>query len=537
MKHRHILALAALAGLGGVTTLHSASLAAEVDCRAVTDYASLAYCLEAAQDITLQSDVQFPKATSSLAYNAPGESITLDLGSHSILGHASGFGRSVLEVLAGDITIENGSIGSTTLPSTSLAVRSLAGRDDTSYTVVRIRDNVQLLSSDGYGIQIMDDSKHSYSAFVDFSGHITAKTGIYVEEDIQNHENYPSIHIGSTATITATGAHAIVAGGYAGWNIDAAHLTGQSGLGIKSGKFYINGAQVHATGANTTPRPMAADMRNTGAALQLEVVSGATDESEFYIESGQFISDHGYAIVEYPFDTSAEDISLMSFRVNTGEFVGTYDFDDSVIATSTGAFIWYFGDGQMLEDGSMFLETMDAYDSHKMTIAKYASSVTGFDAMLTDPRYSDVERIVPVFTPLGTLDPYDEESLLEAGYDDAEVLDVYDLSPRAFLYDMGTPEPHMSRIYSLVTSTGDYPITFTMDIPDVPELPSGYQREYFVLNFHMDLRTGEYDIIRLPVILSEDDTSYSFSTNRFSTFALAYRDILIPTVPDTGIPD
>lgn len=535
MKVKYAFALAVLAGISGLCVLRDDSMADGADCQNVTTYAEIDACLRNADDILLKSDIQLPRLSSTLRYNRPGESTVLDLGGHTLAGATEGYSAAVLEVRAGELTIKNGTIGGKNLPGHPLVIHSVAEVDDTSYTVVNVEKDVKLLSEMGYGIKIEDEAKHAYATVLNMDGEIDAYTGIYVEEDVMNHENYPSIHIGSTAKITASGAHAIVAGGYAGWNIEAAQLTGKSGMGVKSGRFYIDGAEIRATGEDTYPRPMAADMRNTGAALQIEVIAGETDESEMYVKSGKFVSEKGYAINEYPQNVNSESVSLGKFRVYEGEFVGTNDFDNSVVATMTGAFVWYYGDGQMLEDGSMFLETMDAYDSHKMTIERYAESVTGFQEMLADPGYDYIERIVPVYTPYDRLDEYDEAALEEAGYNPSSVVSIYDITPRAFFYDMGTPEPGMSKIYSIVTGTGNYPITFTMKIPDMPAVADGYKRTYFVLNLHMNPMTGEYEILRLPVTVSEDGEMYSFATNRFSTFALVYEDVYVPNVPNTGI--
>ena len=86
----------------------------------------------------------------------------------------------------------------------------------------------------------------------------------------------------------------------------------------------------------------------------------------------------------------------------------------------------------------------------------------------------------------------------------------------------------MSKIYSIVTNTGNYPISFEMNTPDnseIPNVPDGYKRRYYILNLHMDIRTGEYSLTKIPVILSEDEKTFTWSSNKFSTFIFAYEDI------------
>lgn len=70
-------------------------------------------------------------------------------------------------------------------------------------------------------------------------------------------------------------------------------------------------------------------------------------------------------------------------------------------------------------------------------------------------------------------------------------------------------------------------ITFEVPLPiDLPEVAKGKVRKFFVLRQH------ENDIEELDATLSEDGKTISFTSDRFSTYALAYVDEELP--PQTG---
>ena len=71
----------------------------------------------------------------------------------------------------------------------------------------------------------------------------------------------------------------------------------------------------------------------------------------------------------------------------------------------------------------------------------------------------------------------------------------------------------------------DEKVTLQVLIPkDVKEIKEGYKRTYYIIRNH-----GDNEVTVLDTKVSEDGNSLSFETDRFSTYALAYKDELIET--------
>lgn len=532
-KATTLLAIAATSvSLGGL--LSANSFAAELDCANVSSGTDFQACLDAGEDITLSGDII---GTSTFTYDKNGSSISVDLNGKKIVGNNNTPYPDVLNIKAGEITFAgDGTIGDANAQNVPMRIYGSLDEADTLYTVVNVNSGVSLETS-SQAIVIDHDSNRAHGVVLNFAGGITATDGIYVVEELSSREYYPIINILSTADIMASDGHAIVAGGYASWNIADAKLEGNSGIGIKQGKFLISGANVIANGTNVTaPVVLGHGMSNSGAAIQIEAIKDSTNYSDVYIDgSSVFSSEHGYAILEYASDEASKGTSLGGFTVYTGAFAGTPEFENSVVYTSTGAFTWYHGDGRILADGSRFLEVEDLWDSHQMTVVRFANSVTGIDAIYADPNYSTVERILPVFTPYDGLIWEEIDALNNSDYKDSHIVNVFDITLRMFEEGIGEPEPGTGRPFTIIDDTTDkYPITFNLNLPEIEPVADGYVREYYMLNFHMDLVTGEYKIEKLPINLNEDGKTFSFSTHKFSTFTLAYTDTLLPLVPDTG---
>lgn len=530
--------IAAITAINANSYIFANIFAAESECSNVATYTALQACLDANKDITLTDDIE---ESPTFFHAQKDTAITIDLNGHNITGFTSA-PIDIFVIAAGTVTFTGtGIIGDYSQENTPLRIFGSDDKADTSYTTINIGPDI-ILAAHNDGIVIDYDSSHAYGIELNFAGTIFADNGIYVSENLTSRTNYPVINVLDDARISAMVGHPIIAGGYAGWNIGAAEFFGISGIGIKQGKISIDGVTVTARGSNNpTPTPITAGMNNSGAAIQIETILGRTDYSDLYITSGTFISQHGYSIVEYAGRTDDDSnlITLNSFQIHTGTFQGTEEFDGSVASTSTGALTWYFGDGTLAEDGSYFLETDEDYDSHRMTVARYANSVTGFDAIYANPNFDYIRRILPVFTPYENELYQDElDAIAEAGYENYRVADAFDITLRMFEEDMGYPSPGTSRPYTFLSDTGeDYPITFNFNLPEVEAPTKGYIRKYHVLNLRFNNLDWEYEVTELPTTVNSDNT-YSFTAHKFSTFVLVYEDVVAPPLaPDTGRAD
>ena len=503
-----------------------------LDCSNVSYYSDLQKCLNNSSDITLNNNIT---DAPTIIYNQPGESVTINMNGYNI-SSIDGLGvEEVFAIVGGTISFTGeGIIGKTQANAAPIRIVGSENISDTAYTTVNIGPRIGLTSSENYGIIIgHEDRDHSYATVLNFEGAILARRGIYVMDHLNDIENYPSIHIADNSRISATDGPAIEASGYANWDIGAAKIFGDDGIGIKQGRFYIDGAEVIADGDNNpNPQVRNDELFKTGAAIQIMTLLGKTNRSEVYIKSGSFESKNGYAIVEYAGNDESDKITLNKFEIYTGTFKGSEDFDGSVLSTATGALPWFFGDGRLASDGSYFVEVGDLWDSHRMTIARYAD-VAGFDKIYNDPRFADLERILPVYSPYENLYFAELDALEKSEYKNTNLVNIFDISLRGFNYDIGDPEPGMSKPYFIISNTSeDFPITFTFPLPELAPPDEEKTREYYVLNFHYNYDTGEYDVVKLPTIIDDVSQTYSFITHQFSTFVFAYEDEIKQQEPE-----
>lgn len=73
------------------------------------------------------------------------------------------------------------------------------------------------------------------------------------------------------------------------------------------------------------------------------------------------------------------------------------------------------------------------------------------------------------------------------------------------------------------------PIELMVAMPELEEVKTGYTRNYYIVREH----NGEITIIK-DVEVSEDGKYLVFESKEFSTYALAYNDVLAEKVPETG---
>lgn len=541
MKKHKIGAIASVGALAlGAFAYISPAYADAPDCSAVDTQVMLNTCIDGNIPITLGGDISL---TSNIVVKG-GHRAMIDLNGHDIIreGNSVAFQvRKGILVLEGTGNIKRIGQDSTNSRAT-IRIYGETTAQDFPTSILSVGPNVSIINNDDAAIYIEDNEDGSqYGIQVDFAGSASGTEGIVVSKNINITDGMPLINVADGANIDAEN-HAIVAEGFADWNIGRATLQADTGIALVQGRFYIDDATVTASGVDNSqivPNSIV-KMPNTGAAIQIQSTLGKTDKSSFYVRSGHFSSENGYAIAEYAANDSSKAITLKDLKIYTGNLHGSSDIAGNSIATSTtGALFWYHGDGRMMEAGSYGIEdNPDLYDPHNMTVVRYANSIDGIEGIYADERYDFVEEIFPVYTPFASIDEYEEEALRKSEYKNSNIINAAMIRLFLFEKDFEPVEmaPGTSKPYTIPTDTGeDHPITFNMPFPEIDGVKDGYIRQYYMLNFHQtDISTGEYEIEKLPIEFSEDGKSYSFSTHKFSTFALAYEDIEIPHVPDSG---
>lgn len=174
------------------------------------------------------------------------------------------------------------------------------------YSVVNVDSDVLLKG--WAGVFVTHNNSKSYGVVVDLSGSIEAVndingglgSGIYINGNIKDKNNYPVINIWDGAKIVSSGTGIYMAG-YSNINIFKAHISGNSsGIGIKSGILNINGAEVVCKGLDKTPTEGDNNgIKDSGTTIQIESNSGYAGDMEIDISDGSFISKNSNVIYEY----------------------------------------------------------------------------------------------------------------------------------------------------------------------------------------------------------------------------------------------
>ena len=159
---------------------------------------------------------------------------------------------------------------------------------------------------DNHNSELGKKGQYAEGIEVSFAGKLDTKSiGITVNGNVEYAEKeYPIINILDGASIESS--MSLYIAGYSKWNIGAATLTSiGTGIGIKAGQVYVDGAKVTATGENNpNPEKWGNGMNSSGSAIQIETNKGYADHIVLNIKSGEFISENGYSFLEYLGETN-----------------------------------------------------------------------------------------------------------------------------------------------------------------------------------------------------------------------------------------
>ena len=240
--------------------------------------------------------------------------ITIDLNGHDIVQKTTG--KNVFNIQGGNINITGtGKIISHSSATNAIRILGSANRADKDYTVVTIGKDVTV-ESNGYAafISHLGDYR-AYGVEVNIYGTLKGGyNGFFINGMIQdveeegNFNNFPVVNVYDGASIEG-----IYAAGYATWNIGAAVIEDlEYGLGIKAGKFVIDGATINAKGEKVEPSGNGNGMNGTGSAIQFETNKDYADNIEVLIKNANVSSTNGYAILEYLGQTDILDLEIQN---------------------------------------------------------------------------------------------------------------------------------------------------------------------------------------------------------------------------------
>lgn len=231
------------------------------------------------------------------------------------------------------------------------------------YSIVNIEKGVKL---EGWsGIFVSHDSSKSYGVEINFDGQINGISdkdgglgiGIYINGNIKDKENSPTINIYDNAKITSNG-EGIYIGGYTTVNIKKAHIEGkEAGIGIKSGILNINGATIKCSGKDSTPTEGFNDgIKSSGTTLQIESNTGYAGNIEIKIEDGEFISKNSNVIYEYI--GKGNTTQVKEFDVKGGTFISEANKNVFLLSNSfESKHPKFITGGTYSSDPSNYLET------------------------------------------------------------------------------------------------------------------------------------------------------------------------------------
>lgn len=273
--------------------------------------------------ITLTQDI---KGSANFVFDRPTDQpLVLDLNNHNI--EVDSEGARVLDIYRGNLEITGtGTIYASN--SDGIAIR-VYGSDDsnvTNNTTLTIRRDVTLRATStsyAYGLFVSHKNNHAYGVNIDFKGEIDGFNGITVNGNIQDQTNAPVIKLDGARIQTQTRGTAVYAAGYADWQINGTHISADTGIGMKAGKFVLDGdTRITANGEKTAVTPGNDGIDESGAVFQIEDNAGVyAGNIEITINNGNYHSNYGDVFYEYgAVAREANPSALKSLTINSGSF-------------------------------------------------------------------------------------------------------------------------------------------------------------------------------------------------------------------------
>ena len=268
----------------------------------------------------------------------------------------------VFKVSGGVLNVSgSGTIRETSPNYGAIVVIGSSNANDSDYSVVNVGSDVKL---EGWsGIFITHDNYKSYGVTINLDGDIAATNdvngdtgiGVYVNGNIKDENNAPTINIGDDSVITSTGNGLYIAG-YSTFNIGKAYISGDdSGIGIKAGILNIDGATVISDGNDNTPTEGYNNgIKASGTSIQIESNSGYAGDIVLNIDGGTFRSKNSYVIYEYIGKGTSSQVNSIDISGGTFRAEGSkplFGISD-VLANSHGKFI---KGGRYTSDPSKYL--------------------------------------------------------------------------------------------------------------------------------------------------------------------------------------
>jgi len=398
-----------------------------------------------------------------------------------------------------------------------------------NYSVLNIESDVDIeLSHTIYGAFITNNSGHAYGAKINFDAYMENNThyfdadeqdyidgaGFYINGSVQDYTgNVPVVNLTENSNVVGDYALYIYAGGYGIWNLDGAYFTGNTGIGIKSGKINIVKANIYAEGGNVLPQADNNGIYNSGAVFQIEDNDGYASHIELKIEDGQFKSKNGYVYLEYKASQDTQT-SIDSISIGSGVFdgkLGVFNLTNSSFNHTGFIKEGFFSDEinwSYLAEGSVYTDLTTDFAGYIVTAS---ASIEG----LSNEQRVEIENFL-------AYDEYEDKEKygnLELG--DFQVLGVMDIN----LFNGEEQQ-----------TDAEEPLTFTIEVSN-EDLEEGYTRKWTVVRFHKASPDSEPVAEIIDSTYDSEASTLTFSSDKFSQFVIIYNDTAVPAAPNSGVAD
>ena len=227
---------------------------------------------------------------------------TLNLQEHTISGPSY-----LLLASSGVVTVNGPGTLETTDSGNGGVVYVYGGGSDVAGIVTVNLNNITVKNDDGWAAFIQNRAKNSnniypaYGATINITdSKLECTNGVTILGNFQDTaaQNPPVINI-TNSTIDVE-ENAVYAAGYGLYNIIGSTLRGDGALGIKSGTVRVENSKIYGIGAYVADVAGYNDgMKNSGAAIQIELNDGYADHIKLYLTDTEVESENGRAFQQY----------------------------------------------------------------------------------------------------------------------------------------------------------------------------------------------------------------------------------------------
>lgn len=282
-------------------------------------------------DIVLQNDI-----TLKSALEIKGSNVIIDLNGKTITVDEKGY----FDLFEGKLEFTGtGKIKDIRVRDKVASTIWVEGSNDKTakdFSTLTIGENVTIETTQwGIALSNLDSQNKAYGVTLNFNGTLVSSAvdggGITVFGNVKNDgklDNAPVLNLSKTAKVIAEKGVTLYGAGIGEWNILGGEYTGESVIGIKSGKLVVNDGVFTATGEKKIGELYGNGMIATGSAIQIENNTGYAGNMEIVINGGTFNSNKGLSIYHYP-PTDKQGNALKSLVINGGNFNAKFELLDN----------------------------------------------------------------------------------------------------------------------------------------------------------------------------------------------------------------